>query len=150
MESHKFSEEVSKKYKPFLDNLVTSEDRYEEFKRDYENMRSKADELDIEIEKAKSERKEITGYYKTYLSQMDSDYDRMLREMKALYDITEEGITETYEGELDAVRYLAEIYRGSVTENTYIDYERLERDYDRKYGLDDRQSEKDYSYEYDR
>ena len=74
----------------------------------------------------------------------------MLCEMKALYDITEEGITETYEGELDAVRYLAEIYRGSVTENTYIDYERLERDYDRKYGLDDRQSEKNYSYEYDR
>lgn len=113
-------------------------------------MKSKADELDIEIEKAKSERKKVTGYYKTYLSQMESDYDRILREMKTLYDITEEGIAETYEGELDAVRYLAEIYRGSVTENTYIDYERLERDYDRKYGLDDRQSEKNYSYEYDR
>lgn len=150
MESHKFSEEVTEKYRPFFDNLVTSEERYEEFKRDCENMRSKADELDIEIEKAKSERKEVTGYYKTYLSQIETDYDRMLREMKALYDITEEGITETYEGELDAVRYLAEIYRGSVTENTYIDYERLERDYDRKYGLDDRQSEKNFSYEYDR
>ena len=72
----------------------------------------------------------------------------MLREMKELYEFNESGITETYKEELSDMHYFAEIYKGSVTEKTRVDYDRLERDYDIRHNIRSRDNNyRSYGYE---
>lgn len=73
----------------------------------------------------------------------------MLREMKELYEFTDSGISETYKVELNDIHYFAEIYKGSVTEKTRVDYDRIERDYDIRHDI--RLQDNNYrSYGYER
>ncbi len=122
-------EKLENQFKPFMDNRITNRDELEKFREKYLKAKSELEEINREIEKASADRKEAAENYKTYLNQRETDYDRILREMKELYEFKEEGITETYKGDLTDIKYFAEMYKGSVTENTPIDERRLSHEY---------------------
>lgn len=142
--------ELSKEYQPMFDNRIYNKRELEEFGGKYERMKSVVSELKAEIEKAKAERNEAARNYKFYLEQRETDYDRMLREMKELYEFTGSGISETYKVELSDIHYFAEIYKGSVTEKTRVDYDRMERDYDIRHDIRSQDNNNYRSYGYER
>lgn len=57
--------------------------------------------------------------------------------MKEFYEFSDNGITENYKGDLTEMRYFAEMHKGSVTEDTYFDRDRLLRAYNAKYDISD-------------
>lgn len=141
--------ELSEEYRPMFDNRISNNEQLSEFRRKYERMMSEVSELEAKIEKARAERNEAAKNYKTYLEQRETDYDRMLREMKEFYEFNESGLTETYKVELSDMHYFAEIYKGSVTEKTRVDYDRMERNYDIRHNI--RSQDNNYrSYGYER
>lgn len=142
---------LKKNFQPLLDNHITDNENYEAFRQKYLRLKSRLDETTRELEMAKAVRKEVTEHYKTYLSQMETDYDRMLREQREFYEFNDDGITETPAGDISDTKYFAEIYRGSVTERTAVDTERILREYNKKYGLDDNENNHNYrSQRYER
>lgn len=131
-----------------FDNRIYNKRELEEFGGKYKRTKSEVTELEAEIENAKAERNEAAKNYKNYLEQRETDYDRMLREMKELYEFTDSGIAETYKVELSDMHYFAEIYKGSVTKKTRVDYDRMERDYEEKYNIKSRDNNsRSYGYE---
>jgi len=130
-------EKLENQFKLFMDNRITNRDELENFREKYLKAKSELEEINREIERVAADRKEIAENYKTYLNQRETDYDRILREMKEFYDFNDNGITENYKGDLTEMQYFAEMHRGSVTEETYYDKDRLLHAYNVKYNLPD-------------
>lgn len=128
---------VKENYQPLADNRITNRDDLEKFRERYSDAKSELDKINREIELAAAERKEAADNYKAYLEIRETDYDRILREMKEFYEFNDNGIVENYKGDLTEMRYFAEMHKGSVTEDTYFDRDRLLRAYNAKYDISD-------------
>ena len=128
---------VKENYQPLAENRIISRDDLEKFRERYSDTKSELDKINREIELAAAERKEAADNYKAYLEIRETDYDQILREMKEFYEFSDNGITENYKGDLTEMRYFAEMHKGSVTEDTYFDRDRLLRAYNAKYDISD-------------
>ena len=128
---------VKENYQPLAENRIISRDDLEKFRERYSDTKSELDKINREIELAAAERKEAADNYKAYLEIRETDYDQILREMKEFYEFSDNGITENYKGDLTEIRYFSEMHKGSVTDDTYFDRDRLLRAYNAKYGLSD-------------
>ena len=128
---------VKENYQPLAENRIISRDDLEKFRERYSDTKSELDKINREIELAAAERKEAADNYKAYLKIRETDYDQILREMKEFYEFSDNGITENYKGDLTEMRYFAEMHKGSVTEDTYFDRDRLLRAYNAKYDISD-------------
>ena len=138
---------MDSKFKVFWDNRISSRKRLEDFKERYFKNKSEFEEINREIEKAYAERKKAADSYKTYLEQRETDYDCILHEMKEneLYEFNDNGITETYNADVTDIKYFAELYKGSVTENTPVDRRKLLHAFNVKYNLPDDEPDRNYS-----
>ena len=62
-----------------------------------------------------------------------------------LYEFNDNGITENYNADVTDIKYFAELYKGSVTENTPVDRRKLLHAFNVKYNLPDDELDRNYS-----
>ena len=61
---------------------MQSEEDIEKYRQELSELKAKLPQADEELQAAEKEKSEVTAHYQTYLQQMQTDYDYILKKMK--------------------------------------------------------------------
>ena len=61
---------------------MQSEEDIEKYRQELSKLKARLPQADEELQAAEKEKSEVTAHYQTYLQQMQTDYDYILRKMK--------------------------------------------------------------------
>ncbi len=61
---------------------MQSEEDIAKYRQELSELKAKLPQADEELQTAEKEKSEVTAHYQTYLQQMQTDYDYILKKMK--------------------------------------------------------------------